>query len=255
MGLLEGRTALIGGAGRNNGRAIALAFAKEGANLVLIARTRGEELAEVSELCRSQGVDTLPILADLTEHSEIEDAVRQALERFERIDSLVAVAGRRPHQRFWEITNEEWHRVFDVNVHSLFYLARAVAPSMMRDGKGGSIIALGGLASLTAMPGRAHVNASKWALYGLVKSLAVELGEYNIRANLLALSLIQNERVNPEWYPAWGSGHHTAAELSTSALKRVGTPEEVANVAVFLASDQSSFVTGGHILCTGGKGL
>jgi 3-oxoacyl-[acyl-carrier protein] reductase len=124
---------------------------------------------------------------------------------------------------------------------------------MMKRGKGGSIVALGGLASVTSQPPRAHVVASKTGLYGLIKALALELGPYNIRANLIALSLIDNVRANPEWYPDKGAGRHTDAELAGVALRRTGKPEEVANVAVFLASDQSSFVTGDRIMCNGGK--
>ena len=90
-------------------------------------------------------------------------------------------------------------------------------------------------------------------LFGLIKSLALELGPYNIRANLIALMTIQNVRLNPEWYPAGTDGQYNPEELAAIPLKRAGKPEEVANVAVFLASEQSSYVTGDRILCGGGK--
>jgi len=252
---LEGKTALIAGAGRNNGRAIAIAFAREGADVILVAREKGDDLERVSSECRKLGAKTIPLLADVSDHEQVNRMVRQGLDHFGQVDVLVNVAGRRPHQDFWDISYEEWHRVFEVNLHSTFYLAKALAPSMIKRGKGGSIIALGGLASLTSMPQRAHVTASKTGLYGLIKSLALELGPYNIRANLIALSLIENVRVNPEWYPEKGAGEHTAREMAGCALQRTGRPEEVANVAVYLASDQSSYVTGDRVLCTGGKGM
>jgi 3-oxoacyl-[acyl-carrier protein] reductase len=163
----------------------------------------------------------------------------------------MSVAGRRAHQDFWEISVEEWHKTFAVNLHSTFYLAKALAPSMMQR-KTGSIVALGGLASLTAQPQRAHVVASKTGLYGLIKALAYELGPYGIRANLIALSTIENVRLNPEWYPGTG-GRYSDEELAGIPLRRSGKPQEVANVAVFLASDQSSYVTGDRIVCGGGK--
>ena len=253
MGELQGKAALVAGAGRNNGKAIALAFAREGADLVLVAREKQQSLDEVAHECQKLGAKVLPLLADLGEPEQVSRLVQRGLDHFGRIDVLMCVAGRRAHQDFWEISLEEWHKTFAVNLHSLFYLAKAVVPSMMKR-KSGSIVALGGLASLTAQPQRAHVVASKAGLYGLIRALALELGPYNIRANLIALGMIQNVRANPEWYGASGGGY-TEEELAGIALKRVGKPQEVANVAVFLASDQSSFVTGDRIVCAGGKYL
>lgn len=253
MGQLEGKTALVAGAGRNNGKAIALAFAREGADLVLLARERKAELEQVADECEKLGAKVLPLLGDVSDHEQVERVVRQGLEHFGKVDVLMSVAGRRAHQDFWEISYEEWHKTFAVNLHSTFYLAKALAPSMMKRGKGGSIVALGGLASITSQPQRAHVVASKTGLYGLIKALALELGPYGIRANLIALATIDNVRANPEWYPERGGGGYTEADIAGVALRRTGKPQEVANVAVFLASDQSSYVTGDRVLCAGGK--
>jgi len=252
MGDLKGKIALVAGAGRNNGKAIALAFAREGADLVLVAREKKQSLDEVAHECEKLGAKVLPLLADVSEHEQVSRMARQGLDHFGRIDVLMSVAGRRAHQDFWEISLEEWHKTFAVNLHSLFYLARAIVPSMM-ERKSGSIVALGGLASLTAQPQRAHVVASKAGLYGLIRALALELGPHNIRANLIALGMIENVRANPEWYPGTKGGAYTEEELAGVALRRTGKPQEVANVAVFLASDRSSFVTGDRIVCAGGK--
>ena len=251
--LLPGKVALVAGAGRNNGRAIALALAREGADLVLVARSRKAELEAVADECTGCGVRVLPLLADLAEHTEVERLVKQGLGHFGHVDVLMSVAGRRAHQDFWQISYEEWHKTFAVNLHSTFYLAKALVPSMIERGQGGSIVALGGMAAVTAQPQRAHVIASKTGLYGLIKALALELGPYGIRANLIALSTIENVRANPEWYPEKKDGQYPESELATIPLKRLGKPQEVANVAVFLASDQSSYVTGDRILCMGGK--
>jgi 3-oxoacyl-[acyl-carrier protein] reductase len=250
MKVLEGRTALVAGAGRNNGRAIALAFARAGADLVLLARERRAELDAVAHECEGLGVKVLPLLADVSDNEQVESVVGKGLAHFGQLDILMCVAGRRAHQDFWQISVEEWHKTFAVNLHSAFYLARAVAPAMM-ERKQGSIVALGGMAAVTAQPQRAHVIASKTGLYGLIKALALELGPYNIRANLIALSTIENVRANPEWYPEGGG--YSKEVIDSIALRRVGKPQEVANVAVFLASDQSSYVTGDRILCAGGK--
>jgi NAD(P)-dependent dehydrogenase (short-subunit alcohol dehydrogenase family) len=252
MGDLQGKIALVAGAGRNNGKAIALAFAREGADLVLVAREKRQPLDEVAHECERLGAKVLPLLADVSEHEQVSRIARQALDQFGRIDVLMSVAGRRAHQDFWEIGIEEWHKTFAVNLHSLFYLARAIVPSM-KERKSGSIVALGGLASLTAQPQRAHVVASKAGLYGLIRALALELGPYNIRANLIAPGMIENVRANPEWYPERQGGTYSDEELAGIPLRRFGKPQEVANVAVFLASDRSSFVTGDRIVCAGGK--
>jgi NAD(P)-dependent dehydrogenase (short-subunit alcohol dehydrogenase family) len=193
----------------------------------------------------------LPLLADMSEPEEVNSVVRLGLERFGKVDVLVCVAGIRPHKPFFEYGYDEWIKVFAVNVHSTFYLAKAVAPGMMQR-RSGSIIALGSVASITSVIDMAVEVAAKHSLYGLVKSLALELGPYGVRANLLALSYIANDRQYPEWYPATG-GRHTSEQIDSTALKRPGTRQEVANAALFLASDQSSYVTGDRILCAGGR--
>jgi 3-oxoacyl-[acyl-carrier protein] reductase len=252
MGALEGKVALVAGAGRNNGKAISLAFAREGADLVLVARERKEALDEVAHECEKLGSKVLALIADVSDHEQVNGLVKQGGDKFGKIDVLMCCAGRRAHQDFWQISYEEWHRTFAVNLHSAFYLAKAVAPGMM-ERKSGSIVALGGMASITSQPQRAHVIASKTGLFGLIKALALELGPYNVRANLIALSLIENVRANPEWYPERGGGSYPEGEVSGIPLRRLGKPQEVANVAVFLASDQSSYVTGDRIICCGGK--
>jgi len=261
---LKGKTALISGAGRNIGKAIALAYAREGADVVVVARENASALDEVVGQCETLGVKAFPILADVGDSAQVETAVRRALEHFGKIDVLACVAALRPHKPFWEISYGEWDRVLSVNLNSTFYFAKALAPTMMKRGTGGSIIALGGLASLTGQPLRAHVVASKTGLYGLIKALAIELGPFAIRANLIAVGHIDTERANPEWYPEGGGvpylgtgglasdGSALGGEGSTP-LRRLGSPQDVANVAIFLASDESSFVTGDRVICAGGR--
>ncbi len=241
---LQGRTALIAGAGRNNGKAIALTFAREGADLILVARKRGDELNQVVRECERFGVQVLSLLADVGKHEQVDRLVQLGLERFGKIDVLVSVVGMRPHKPFWEVTYDEWQQVFAVNLHATFYLAKAVAPGMMQR-QSGSIIALGGTAALGPQWNAAAVVSSKHGLHGLIKSLALELGPCGVRANLLVLSRIENERLNPEWYEG-------APEVKIP-LERKGKPHEVADAALFLASDESSYITGDRICCAGGR--
>jgi 3-oxoacyl-[acyl-carrier protein] reductase len=247
---LKGKTALIAGAGRNNGRAIALTFAREGADVVIVARTRGDDLNQVAKECAALGVQALPVLADVARPDEVQGVVDQALQRYGKVDILVTATGMRPHKPFWQFSHDEWHHVFAVNLHSTFYFAKALAPGMI-ERKSGSIIALGGKAAMTSEDEASLIVASKHGLYGLIKSLARDLGPYGVRANLLALATIKSIRLNPEWYP-----HGLEADnptISPLGLGRSGTNQEVANVALFLASDQSSYVTGDRILCMGGR--
>ncbi len=260
---LKGKTALIAGASRNIGKEIALTFAREGADLVLVSRSLTDDLKQAARECEGRGVRALPVAADVGDHEAANRAVRQALDHYGKVDVLVSVAAIRPHKPFWEISYEEWNQVLAVNLSSTFYLAKALAPGWIKGGTGGSIVAVGGMASLTSQPNRAHVIASKTGLYGLIKALALELGPYGVRANLLAAGLIGTERRNPEWYPEGGGVPHGMVSSEPdgtplgrsegSPLKRVGTPQEVANVALFLASDESSFVTGDRIVCAGGR--
>ena len=154
---LKGKTALISGASRNIGKAIALTFAREGADLILMARTT-DEVNQVAKECEDLGVQALPLTADVGKHEEVNRVVQLGLKRFGKIDVLVNVAGLRPHKPFKDVSYEEWHRVFDVNLHATFYLAKALAPGMM-ERRSGSIVALGGMASLTApLPHTTAVN-------------------------------------------------------------------------------------------------
>jgi 3-oxoacyl-[acyl-carrier protein] reductase len=249
---LAAKTALIAGAGRNNGKAIALAFAREGADLILVAKQQEDQLKEVARQCESLGVHALPLLGDVSKHDDVNRLVQSGLDRFGKVDVLVVAVGIRPHKTAWECSYEEWQQVFAVNLHSTFYLAKALAPEMIKR-KRGSIIALGGLASLTSQRSAAAVIASKHGLYGLIKSFALDLGPHGVRANLLALSHIKNERLNPEWYQDTGGDPHTAEEAARTPLGREGTSEEVANAVLFLASDESSYVTGDRLCCAGGR--
>ncbi len=247
---LKGKTALISGAGRNIGKEIALTFAREGADLILVARKAGAELNQTAKECESQGVHALALLADVANPEEVRRSVQQGLDRFGKIDVLVNVVGLRPHKPFLSIDYDEWQSVFDVNCHSLFHLAQAVIPGMMERTRG-SIVALGGLSAIRPSNLGAAVTASKHGEFGLIKSLALEFGQYGIRANMVNPGLTNIERRNLEWYSDVGNPSRPP-EVEKIAIKRIAEPHEIANVVLFLASDQSSFVTGDCVLAAGG---
>jgi NAD(P)-dependent dehydrogenase (short-subunit alcohol dehydrogenase family) len=250
---LRGKTALVTGASRNIGRAIARAYAAAGADLVLNTRANKDELEAVAAECRKAGARVLPLLADIGDADAVDGMVRQALGELGAIDVLVCNAAIRPHKSVTDTSLDEWHRVMAVNLHSAFYLARAVVPGM-KDRRRGSIVALGGQSSITGRPNTAAVTAAKSGLLGLVRALAAELGPFGVRANMVVPGLIDTERRYAEWYPEWKeTPPGDAKELTQIPLRRLGQPEDIANACVFLASDASAYVTGDTIRVMGGR--
>jgi len=250
---LSGRTALITGASRNIGRAVALAFAAEGADLLLNTRANREELEAVAADCRKAGVRVATALADVADAAAVAAMVAQGLRELGAIDVLVCNAAIRPHTSLADTSVEDWHRVLGVNLHSAFYLARAVVPGM-KERQRGSIIALGGLSSLTGRPNTAAVTTAKTGLLGLVRALAAELGPFGIRANMIMPGFIDTERRYAEWYPEFKKAPPGSPEqLKQIPLGRLGRPEDIADACVFLASDASAYVTGDTIRVMGGR--
>ena len=250
---LAGKKAFITGASRNIGRAIALAFAAEGADLVLNTRANREELDGVAAECGKAGVRAVPVLGDIADAGAVDVMVKQGLAELGAIDVLVCNAAIRPHTSVTETSIEDWHRVLGVNLHSAFYLARAVVPGM-KERRQGSIIALGGQSSLTGRANTASVTAAKTGLLGLVRALAAELGPFGIRANMVIPGTMDTERRYAEWYPEFRQAPPSAPEqLKQIPLGRLGRPEEIADACVFLASDASSYITGDEIRVMGGR--
>jgi len=252
-GKLQGRAALIAGASRNIGRAIALAFAAEGADLVLNTRVNLEELDAVAAECRKAGVRVVTALGDVGDPAVCQAMVERGLAELGAIDVLVCNAAIRPHKSVTDTSLEEWHKVLGVNLHSAFYLARAVVPGM-KERRRGSIIALGGMSSLTGRPNTAVVTVAKTGLLGLVRALAAELGPFGIRVNMVMPGFIDTERRHAEWYPEFRQAPPgSAEELAKIPLRRLGRPDDIAAACVFLASDASSYVTGDSIRVMGGR--
>jgi 3-oxoacyl-[acyl-carrier protein] reductase len=250
---LEGKTALITGASRNIGRAVALAFAAEGASLALNTRANREELDAVAAECRKHGAHVVPLLGDIADAAAVDAMVAQALAELGSLDVLVLNAAIRPHKPFGETSLEEWHRVLAVNLHSAFYLARAAVPAMAAR-RSGSIIALGGQSALTGRPNTAAVTAAKTGLLGLVRALAAELGPAGIRVNMVVPGLIDTERRYADWYPEFRHAPPgSASQLEDIPLGRLGRPEDIAEACVYLASDASSYVTGDTLRVMGGR--
>ena len=250
---LKGKVALVTGSGRNIGRATVLKLAGEGANVVVNARSNREEAESTAREARELGVDALAILADVSDREQVNSMMGQAMDHFGKIDVLISNAAIRPHHPLLSVTDEDWHRVFAINLHSTFYLAKAVLPGMM-ERETGSIMGIGGMAAITGRPDTSTVTAAKTGLWGFIRAVAAEFAPYNIRANMVNPGTIDTSRRNPEWF-AQESRRPTGTDdqLRRIPLGRQGTIYDIANACLFLASDESAYITGDQLNVVGGR--
>lgn len=246
---LKGRVAIITAAGQNIGKAVALAFAKAGAHVVINGKSDKRKLDAVAAEAKKFGVDVMPVVADATDADAIEKMAQAAAKRFGRIDVAVSTVGIRPFQAFHEISLEDWNHVITTNVTSAFILDRAVLPHMRRQ-KWGRIIHMSGSDGLFPLSNRAHVVASKHAMHGLAKAIALEYGPEGITANSIAPGWLHTDR-NPAWFPNLAE---TVRHLeATLPLRHLGPAEDISNACIYLASDLGRFITGQMIHINGGE--
>jgi len=242
----EGKVAFITGASRGIGRAIAVDFTRDGANVALVSRDR-EALDETAALCRQARAEakTLVVAADVTDPIAIESAVERCLKELGRVDFAIGNAGQTLDTLLLRLRPEALDQHLAVNLKSAFYLCGAVARPMMK-ARAGSIVLMSSIVGLSGNAGQAAYAASKAGLLGLTKSLAKELGSRNIRVNAVAPGFI--ETAMTEKLPA------AAKELmlKSTALGRAGKPEDVSGVVSFLCSQAAAYMTGQTLVVDGG---
>ena len=241
MGLLEGKVALITGASRGIGKAIALKFAAEGADIAFTDIKINEDT--VSEL-EALGVKVRAYASNAADFAQTHETVEQVLADFGRIDVLVNNAGITRDGLMLRMDEAQWDAVINVNLKSAYNYIHAVTPIMARQ-RGGSIVNMSSVVGVSGNAGQCNYSASKAGLIGLAKSIAKEMGPRGIRANCIAPGFIISDMtaaLPEEVREAW---------IKTIPLRRGGTPEDVAKVALFLASDLSSYVSGQVIHCCG----
>lgn len=240
--------AVVTGAGRGIGRVIALAFAEAGYDLALAARNR-PPLEETARLAAGSGAEALVTTVDVAERGQVEEMAGLVRERFGRVDALVnnsGIAG--PSAPLWEVDADAWDETFAVNVRGVFLVTRSLIPLMLERGSG-SVIVIGSISGKRPLAGRSPYAASKLALVGLVRTLALEAGPHGVRVNLISPGFVSGPRI--EWViraqaeERGMSLEEMRAEFdAASPLGRFTEPRDVAQGCVFLASDAASAITG-----------
>jgi NAD(P)-dependent dehydrogenase (short-subunit alcohol dehydrogenase family) len=245
---LEGKSAVVTGAGSGIGRAIALSFANAGAQVACLDLD-GEAAAATAKEATKSGQRAIAIACDVSLETDVKAAADKALAEFKAIQVLVSgAAGRDPTGTVLDLTLEQWNAVFAVNVGGAFLLSRALLPSMIAAG-GGSVILIASQHGSVAAPGRAVYCASKGALIQLAKTMAADHAAQGVRVNTLSPGAVETGRMIFRF-----GDMETARRVAgpKHLLGRLGRPNEIAAAAVFLASDASSFMTGSDMLVDGG---
>jgi 3-oxoacyl-[acyl-carrier protein] reductase len=243
---MTGKVAVVTGASRGIGRAIAVDLARAGADLALFGRDT-LALGETKAACLAarEGARVAMHVADVSDETAVSEAIAAVLAESGRVDIAVANAGQAKDGLILRFKSADLDRLIDVNLKSAFYLSAAVAKPMMKQ-RGGSIVFVSSIVGLAGNPGQSAYAATKAGLLGLAKSLAKELGSRNIRVNAVAPGLIETAMTSE--MPGAAREHY----LNTIALGRAGTPEDVAPVVTFLASDAARYVTGQTLVVDGG---
>jgi len=248
MNLLSGKVAIITGSGRGIGCAIALKYAQEGADVVITDLKIDESVEAFVRELEALGVRAKAYASNAADFEAAHQLVEQVVKDFGRIDILVNNAGITRDGLMMRMTEDQWDLVINVNLKSAFNLIHAVTPVMLKQ-RSGSIINMASVVGVSGNAGQTNYSASKAGMIGLAKSIAKELGSRGVRANAIAPGFIitdMSPALSEEVLKQWES---------QIPLRRGGTPEDVANVATFLASDLSSYVTGQTIHVCGGMNM
>jgi 3-oxoacyl-[acyl-carrier protein] reductase len=245
MGLLDNKVTLITGASRGIGRGIALLFAEQGSNVAFTYNTAPGPAEELVKQCEAKGVKAKAYLSDAADFEQSQEVAKQIIEDFGQIDVLINNAGITRDNLMMRMNEEDFNKVIKVNLNSVFNLTKAVLRPMLKQ-RHGSIINISSVVGIKGNAGQANYAASKAGIIGFSKSMALELGSRNIRTNVIAPGFIETEmtkKLDEKTVEGW---------RNSIPLKRGGSPEDVANACLFLASDMSAYITGQTLNVDGG---
>jgi len=248
---LREKVALVTGGSRGIGRAISEAFAMEGARVAINFNRNKEGSLAAMESIQSRNGQAIIVQADVSAEESVRGMIDQVISAYGGIDILVNNAGVNSPTQFMQLSPSEFRRILEVNVLGLFYVSQAVARLMIARGKGGSILNVSSLVAQRPFVNMAHYNASKGAVSTLTQSMALELGPYNIRVNEICPASVETD-INRA---ALQDPKNRKRRLETIPLGRIGQPQDLAGAAVFLCSDDASWVTGASLVTDGGLGV
>ncbi|MBI2042250.1 MAG: SDR family oxidoreductase [Candidatus Nealsonbacteria bacterium] len=246
---LKGKVVMITGSRRGMGKAHALAFAKAGAKVVVCDISQ-EECVKVVKEAEKNGGEAIALKCDVTNKKEVDNVVKAAVSKWGRLDILVNNAGIAQFFPFLEITEEDWDRTINVNLKGYYLCAQAAAKQMAKQ-KSGAIVNVASVAMGQVgigFPSIAHYCASKGGIVAMTEALAIELAPYNIRINAIAPGMIETPMIDP----VKQDPKNMKGILARVPMGRVGKPEEVSNLVLFLASDAASYMTGSTVVIDGG---
>jgi len=261
-GTLQGRVAFITGAARGQGRAHAARLAREGADIIALdicapvsdsisyRPATPEDLADTVRAVEAEGRKVLAREVDIRDDAAVRQLLSDGVEQFGRLDIMVANAGVLSWGRIWELSDEQWNTVIDVNLTGTFHTLRAAIPAMIEAGNGGSIVVVSSSAGLKATPGNGHYSASKHGLTGLTNSLAIELSEFGIRVNSIHPYSVETPMIEPDLMMQVFAKHpHYVHSFGPMLLQPKGFmgAAEVSDVVAWLAGDGSGTLTGAQI--------
>jgi 3-oxoacyl-[acyl-carrier protein] reductase len=246
---LHGRVALVTGAGRNIGRAIAIAFADAGAGVAVNVRASLDEGRSVVDEIAARGGEALLVPADVTQRPQVEAMIQTIAKRWSRLDIVVNNAAVRHEVPFADLSYDAWHDAYGVCVDGAFHCTQAALP-LLRASGAGAVVNIGGLTAHTGAPMRAHVVTAKAALVGLTRALAHEFAPFGITVNCVAPGLVDTVRHASS--ASAGPAHHATQQ---TLLGRRGRPEEIASAVVWLAGPGGRYVTGQTLHVNGGAYL
>ncbi|NFH91441.1 glucose 1-dehydrogenase [Clostridium botulinum] len=236
-GLLKGKVALVTGAGKGIGKAIAECFAKEGAVVYANSRTEGSIDKWAEELSREYNANVIPIYFDITDRVGTKNSIIKIKKKYEKLDILINNAGITSNQLLNSITRDTLEKLFEVNVFAVIELMQLASKLMIRN-KSGSIINISSIVGQKGNKGQLAYSATKGAIIALTKSAAKELADYNIRVNSIAPGLTNTDVVKDV------EKKKLEERISNIALGRLGTPDDISNACLFLASDLASYISG-----------
>ena len=246
--LLEGKNAIVTGGSQGIGTAASLELGREGANVCLTYRKHESEALAVRDQIRAMGRKSIAAKCDISSFNDAERVVKEALEAFGCLDILVNNAGMNWDGVSWKMTEEQWDRVIEVNLKGYFNFSRHVAP-IFKDQKSGKIVNVTSINGLRGKFGQTNYSASKAGIVGYTKALAKELGAFNVNVNAVAPGLIETAMLRE----SDARDKIVGLALNEIVLKRVGQPEDLANVIAFLASEKARHITGDVIKVDGGQ--